>query len=578
MSLKITDIRHPEYTCQKDHWDKWRIVAKGGDEFIDHYVKKFSEREGDSDFNKRKTLTPVASFAKSTVCDVKNSIFQRFAEISRKGGSKSYAEAMVGSKGGVDFKNSSMNYFLGREVLYELLTMAKVGIYVDMPQIEKNSTLLDQNGKRPYLYAYKAEEILSWTYLDGDDPDEFSSLLLVESNIACCPETHLPIGAIERYRHVWIGEDGFVHVQFYNDKAEKISAYNEVSTDTELILNIKKIPFVVAEISESLLADVANHQIALTNMESSDVAYVLNSNLPFYVEKIDPSSQYNHLLTGGPQNDGSDSEARSSKREEVKVGATQGRGYSDQPPAFIHPSPEPLKASMEKQRNLKDDIRTLINLSLSNVKSVFSSAESKAIDNQGLEAGLSYIGLELEQAERSIAKFWSLYENTSEVATINYPEKYSLRSDADRRADIENLDKVKYTMPSKTAQKELSKQIAGLLFEYKVPPKTLETIKKEIDDAKYISADPETLMGDLEVGVVSLEMVAEIKGYGKEQPGLAAQDHAERLARINEAQAELSVNGNQDTQMPGSGKVEKQKGADATKDDTGVKKERGKGK
>ena len=32
------------------------------------------------------------------------------------------------------------------------------------------------------------------------------------------------------------------------------------------------------------------------------------------------------------------------------------------------------------------------------------------MDNQGLEAGLSYIGLVLEAAERQIAEFWAAYE------------------------------------------------------------------------------------------------------------------------------------------------------------------------
>ena len=58
------------------------------------------------------------------------------------------------------------------------------------------------------------------------------------------------------------------------------------------------------------------------------------------------------------------------------------------------------------------------------------------MDNQGLEAGLSYIGLVLENAERQIAEHWAAYEERNplkrQIATIKYPDVYSLKTDADR--------------------------------------------------------------------------------------------------------------------------------------------------
>ena len=73
----------------------------------------------------------------------------------------------------------------------------------------------------------------------------------------------------------------------------------------------------------------------------------------------------------------------------IKVGATHGRTYDKgmNPPAFINPSAEPLRASLELQDRLKRDIRELVNLAVSSL-AVRASAESKAMDNQGLEAGL----------------------------------------------------------------------------------------------------------------------------------------------------------------------------------------------
>src|SRR5436853_6120818 len=73
----IVSIRHPEYSIQSSKWAKWRLVYEAGDNFIENYLKKFSSREGETDFNLRKDITPIPSFAKAAINDIKNSIFQR---------------------------------------------------------------------------------------------------------------------------------------------------------------------------------------------------------------------------------------------------------------------------------------------------------------------------------------------------------------------------------------------------------------------------------------------------------------------------------------------------------------------
>ena len=76
---------------------------------------------------------------------------------------------------------------------------------------------------------------------------------------------------------------------------------------------------------------------------------------------------------------------------------------------------------MEKSQEIKDDIRALINLSLSNVKPRAASAESKVADERGLESGLSAIGLELEAGENAILDIWSLYEEVPNKGKVTYP-------------------------------------------------------------------------------------------------------------------------------------------------------------
>ena len=71
----------------------------------------------------------------------------------------------------------------------------------------------------------------------------------------------------------------------------------------------------------------------------------------------------------------------------------EGRRYGKglERPGFIHPSSEPLEVSMAKQKELKEDIRTLIGLNLASLQSRRASAESKQEDVRTKEEGLSFI-------------------------------------------------------------------------------------------------------------------------------------------------------------------------------------------
>lgn len=554
----ISTIRHPTWNDKFDEWDKWRSVYEGGDDYVEEYLIKFSEREDANDFARRKKISPTPNFAKAAVNDIKNSIFQRLVDVNRRGGSDNYQEAIRGEKFGVDRQGSSMNGFIGRKLLIELLVMSRVGVYVDMEPIEGN-TLRDTIGKSPYLYNYRSEDILSWKFKPGR-PDEFDSLLLRDYVEVNHEVSGLPTDIKERYRYLFIGVDGLVHVQFYEQFEEVIDHIGTKKlvekqvdqfgspTDEDVILQINVIPFVLVELSDSLLADVANHQIALLNLESSDINYTLKSNFPFYVEQ-DDIRDASHLVPTPNISDGTAAQAGKKQGKEIRVGATQGRRYGREldAPSFIHPSPEPLEASMTKQDKLKADIRMLVNLSLSNISTKMASAESKSFDERGLEAGLSNIGLELEHAERKIAFYWHLLENDKSDFSVKYPEKWSLKTDDDRRKDASSLRELRDTIPSESFQKSISQEIARLLLADKISNADLDKILGEINDAKSYTADPETIFRGIELGILDLELAAHILGWPKETVKRAAEDHANRLARISAAQSSGS-----DLKNPGS--------------------------
>ena len=94
--------------------------------------------------------------------EIKNAISSRFIDIVRSEGSITYRNACDGLNKGVDRRHRSMNDFLSSIILPELLVMGKVGVFVDRLPRTMN-TVIDSQLNQPYLYYYKAEDILTWT-------------------------------------------------------------------------------------------------------------------------------------------------------------------------------------------------------------------------------------------------------------------------------------------------------------------------------------------------------------------------------------------------------------------------------
>lgn len=539
---KLVNSRHPDYNCNIANWYKWRLTYQSGIHFVNTYLERFSIREDSTDFDLRKKITPVPAFAKAAINDIKNSIFQRMSDTTREGGPENYQAAIQGKNGGVNKRGGSMDWYIGDQILPELLTMKKVGTYIDAPPLAANESVKSRLTKHPYFYRYCAEDILNWAWKDDGSRMEFSAVLLRDYKDEIDPVSKLSTGCSERYRLLTLKDDG-VHVKFL-DKDDKIIG-------TEVVLNLTKIPFVVFEISESLLTDAAGYQIALLNLLSSDILFALKSNYPFYTEQRNPAAEdlfrKNPINDPIPRNqdntivqvtqiyDPTCSNPRTGP--EIQVGTIDGRTYPTgvERPGFIAPPTDSLQASMKLQANLKEEIRLLVNLALSNIKPQMASAESKAMDQAGLESGLSYIGLELEFGERQIAEIWALYENKP-AATVKYPERYSLKTDAEQRAEAKDLKTQLFTSSSTGFQKEIIKRIATILLGNKISAERLSIILKEIDTNQVITADPDILNVHLFNGLVSNATASEASGYAAGETALAAKDHLNRIMAIAQSQ------------------------------------------
>lgn len=505
---KVIDLKHPDYGAAVDKWSLWRNTFRGGSPFIDSYLERFSSREDPYDFSRRKRITYVPAFAKLEINNVKNAIYRRSNEIIRKGGSDTYQYALSGKRNGVDLLGSSLSYFIGQKIVPELLTMSKVGIYVDMPVID-GQLKGSEGAQHPYLYYYAIEDILNWVYDESDRPNQFSSILLRDYVYEYDPETNFPIQIVEQYRRLWINQDGYTEVQFY-DKAG-------LKKGSSIQLDISTIPFIMPSLTYSLLEDVASYQIALLNLASSEIAYCLLANYPFYTEQYD-ERQVSPYLEGNNE-------------PEIKIGLTQGRRYplNTERPAFIHPSSEPLKASMEKEADLKDDIKRLVHSAISN------------LTNDGsVEAGLSHIGAILQDTENKIGEYWSLYEQVT-PPTVIYPTDYTLGTPSSLREEVAQDIVLINTINSQTYRKEIAKEIVRKTLANKSSTQTILTINDEIDSAEVVVSDPDVIRKDIEAGIVSERLASIARGYPEGEVEQARLDHAERIRRIQVAQTPPDV-------------------------------------
>jgi hypothetical protein len=541
---RITSVRHPEYGLDYSKYLKWRLAYKGGEEFRDHYLKTFSKRETPADFATRKDISYSPAFAKSGINDIKNAIYQRMGEIKRLEGPDSYKKAVAGEGGGVDLEGSAMDTFIGQFILPEMLSMRKVGVYVDRKPLA--GQLKSQNvNNSPYLYFYRAEDILSWKIDYNEGEFIFRSLLLRDTAVTSDNEWGLPSSVEETYRFLYISpESGNVIVQIYVVGEE----VDELRSTTEL--GIKRIPFVPFELKESLLEDAADIQIGLLNLSSADLNYCHKGNVPFYVEQYDAPSEaaqarQQQIISEATVDGRIVTREVARDPTEIDFGVVHGRRYprGSNEPNFIAPPAEPLLASMKKQEQMKGEIRQLINLAATNAEPIHASADSKAMDDRSLESGLSYIGLELEWGEREIAKIWSLYTG-DKPAQVTYPKKYSLKTDSDRQEEAKNLKELKNAVPSPIFAREVGKEIARTMLHGKVPHETLLAIEREIDKANYVLSVPDDVKIAVELGLVTEETASNALGFdGEKEVPKARDQHAERLARIAESQAKGAARG-----------------------------------
>ena len=512
-------LKHPDFLDARDA-NKWRQAYSGGRQFVTQFLKKFSIREDSDDFLNRLDMTYVPRFAKSNLNEVKDAIYQRMPEISRVGGPASYTRAIDGIDGGVDRSGSRMDTFIGQSVLEELCLMGQVGVFIDMPAYVPDTVVTVEKTPRPYLYMYRREQIENWAE-DRDAPGELKVVQLCDE-VYTEDEDGLPQGTEYRYRRLKLTSQGVV--------ATIIDADGKSIADS-VTLKLNKIPFIHYKISESLMADLADYQVALMNLASSDLMYLLKANYPFYVEQVDGKSVNRFVKREEDDEDGV------TQTPTARTGVSHGRQYTtDNAPEFIHPSAEPLKASMDKQEQMKQEMRQLLKLKISQTTSTRVSKDSKEMDERTLENGLSAIGLELERGERLIGEVWAQYVGST-PPTIHYPTNYNLKTDLERREEVKELEELTDAVPSVTYVKEIKKLQAHTLLGNRTSRETMEKIRSEVDSAVGSTCSSDKICQQVEAGICDPDTAATILGYPAGTAAKAAKAIEAKAMAVAKAQA-----------------------------------------
>lgn len=498
-------------------WVKWRTCFEGGAAFRDEYLEKFTDREDPKDFERRRKLTPIPAFAKRSINAVKNAIAQRLPDVVRREGTKEWEAAVAGDGRGVDLRGSSMNGYLVRNILAELLVMGRVGVLVDAPKLDtvegRTVSQADVGDFQPFLNRFVSEASPILIESQNDSRSDWSSVLLETQRHKFNLITKKN-ECIRSFRYYWTEETrgDLVNVVFLDDTGVVKSHIHETDMD--------QIPFVVYDIGVSLMADACPYQITMLNMLSADSNYAIDANYSFLVRQRGNDNIGSHLKGGK----GSDT---------ARTGATKGLYYgkNEAPPAFISPPTEPMTVSLELRNAMKAEIHELVTGSISGLGA-----------DGSIEAGLAFIGTVMQSAEQRIWDHWTRFEESREgkrkSTVVAYPLDWSQKTEQERNEETKALLELSAMMGGQKAKKGLVKMAIDSRYRGKISTPDIDAMKLEIDKAPYSTSDPKIIIPAVEKKIFSAETGALALGANAGEGTKAMDDAAKRAKVVVAAQAE----------------------------------------
>lgn len=527
MTVHITSLRSPGYTADFSRWLPWREAVAADATYVTHNLQK-QPGESYEDFEKRRKLTPTPAYIKATLREILTGILVHMELTARAGGPNSFQSVIGGTGPGVDGSGTSLNYFMVMHVLRELLIMRRVGIFVDRPQLPVDATVLDAAKLPPYMYLYTAEQILAWSLRPGHlNPEE---ILLRREIPKYHPGTLIATEMQTEYLHGHKPDPGLVVFDIYDQDGNQTASHMQ---------ELESIPFIFLETSDSLVDAVLGHQSALLNLGSSGVVFAIASNLAVYTEQSDMAWLVAQLKQVELNEDSA--EEASDIAGQIKVGLNRGRRYAQnsERPEFITPDNENLQRTLEYYKFLQEDIRRIMLLTIQNLSARGMLTATGLMQSQAsVSNGLMALAALLEKAENQIGKHWAEYENTQDTYTVRYPRDFQVTSPADRDTLVKALSEMRELVPSREFREQVTERLASLILGPQVAPEIRERIKQQIKASPVLIGEPKILGQLVEDGICPREYATQALSLPADAAEKANNEHAERLARIAQAQAQ----------------------------------------
>lgn len=263
MSVKNT---HPDYDLMAPEWARCRDVAIGQRAIHakrEDYLPRLSKEEDDS-YNLRLRMTTFFNASWRTIAGLRGMLFRKPPTVDAP---QSILDAMKN----IDLSGTSM-HDMAQEVAEEALTVGRVGLMVDYPQVPDVAiTQADVNalGLRAKIVMYKAESIINWKVRRANGSTSLAMVVLLESeNME--GKTEFDHASEARYRVLDLHEGKYRQRVFKID--DKNDGRDVLLSENIPLMNNKPLPFIPfvfigvdhigPEVDDPPLADLINTNLA----------------------------------------------------------------------------------------------------------------------------------------------------------------------------------------------------------------------------------------------------------------------------------------------------------------------------
>jgi len=251
---------HNSYDAMVDVWKQCRDNSKG--QRAVHaagvtYLPKLIDQT-DSAYNGYKQRATFYNAYYRTITGLKGMLFKEDPQPTIPGMLDPMVEDITLT--GVPLKSFSQS------VAVEILTVGRVGVFVDHPVVKAGTTLADYNvlNLRPSMSLYRAESIINWRTGNVNNQNILTMVVLREEKKSVDASDRFTTNNNVQYRVLELVDSRYtVSVYIVNDKGEDVLLSESVPTINSTPLNYIPFSFIstddlTSEINEPPLVDLSN--------------------------------------------------------------------------------------------------------------------------------------------------------------------------------------------------------------------------------------------------------------------------------------------------------------------------------